>query len=594
MPAPRAPAAATSSWRPLAALLRPRAGRVALFAAVLAASAALPLAGPQLLRAFIDRAVGGQRSAVLLGIAGAYIAIAVAAQALTVAATYGAGRLAWGVANQLRADLAGHALGLDLAWHGAHPPGELIELVDGDVTAVGRFLSEFAPNMAGNGLTLVGVLVVVGLEDWRVGLAMLAYAALAVAVLARLRNAAVPENVRERASMARLLGDVEERLAGAEDLRALGGGRHAMRGHARHAARLYQAAVAASRRNGRMWVTSMAVFGTGGVLSLGLGAWLYRAGAITIGTVYLLFQYTDLLRRPLERIVDQLQQAQESVAGVTRVAELLAERPSVSTGGSAALPAGPLEVHVDRVGFAYEDGVPVLRGIDLHLAPGTVLGVVGRTGSGKTTLARLLLHLVEPTSGTVRLGGVALPEADPAGLRARVGLVPQDVHLFEASLRDNLTMFGAHPASDERLVEVLDGLGLGAWLAALPGGLDGRLGPGGAGASAGEAQLVAFARVFLRDPGLVVLDEAAARVDPVSQARIEVAVDRLLAGRTAVLIAHRLGTVARADEILVMDGGAVAEHGPRAALAADPGSRFARLVAAGAAGTSGRVEGVPV
>src|SRR6266508_1486469 len=289
MPAP------SSNWRPLAALLRPMLGRVALFAAVLAAGSALPLAGPQLLRAFIDRAVAGRSPTVLAGIAGAYIAVALAVQALAVAATYGAARLAWAAANELRGELAAHALGQDLSFHGAHPPGELIERVDGDVTALSEFLSSFAPNVVGNGLTLVGVLVVVTVEDWRVGLALLAFAAVAA----------------------------------------------------------------------------------GGVLSLGLGAWLYRAGAITLGTVYLLFGYTELLRRPLERIVDELQQAQESVAGVARVGKLLAERPSVAGGGHARLPDGPLAVELDHVDFAYDDGAPVLDGVSLRLAPGTVLGVVG-------------------------------------------------------------------------------------------------------------------------------------------------------------------------------------------------------------------------
>src|SRR6266508_4293757 len=410
MPAP------SSNWRPLAALLRPMLGRVALFAAVLAAGSALPLAGPQLLRAFIDRAVAGRSPTVLAGIAGAYIAVALAGQALAVAATYGAARLAWAAANELRAELAAHALGQDLSFHGAHPPGELIERVDGDVTALSEFLSSFAPNVVGNGLTLVGVLVVVTVEDWRVGLALLAFAAVAAVVVVRLRNAAVPQAVEERAATAGLLGGIEERLAGAE-----------------------------------------------------------------------------VLRRPLERIVDELQQAQESVAGVARVGKLLAERPSVAGGGHARLPDGPLAVELDHVDFAYDDGAPVLDGVSLRLAPGTVLGVVGRTGSGKTTLGRVLLRLLDPDRGTVRLGGVDLRDADPAGLRARVGLVPQDVHLFQASLRDNLTLFGAQPAGDERLAEVLDGLGLGGWWRALPDGLDTLLGPGGAGTSAGEAQLVAFA-----------------------------------------------------------------------------------------------------
>jgi ATP-binding cassette, subfamily B, bacterial len=407
MPAP------SSNWRPLAALLRPMRGRVALFAVVLAAGSALPLAGPQLLRAFIDRAVAGRPPAVLAGIAGAYIAVALAGQALAVAAAYGAARLAWAAANELRAELAAHALGQDLSFHGAHPPGELIERVDGDVTSVSEFLSSFAPNVVGNGLTLVGVLVVVTVEDWRAGLALLGFAAAATTVVVRLRNAAVPQAVEERAATAGLLGGIEERLAGAEDLRALGGGGHALRRHAVAAAGLYRAADRAAQASARMWVTSMGVFTAGGVLSLGVGAWLYRAGAITLGTVYLLFGYTELLRRPLERIVDQLQQAQESVAGVARVGRLLAERPAVLGGGETALPGGPLAVELDRVGFAYEDGPPVLDGVTLRLAPGTVLGVVGRTGSGKTTLGRLLLRLLDPDRGTVLLGGVDLRDADP-------------------------------------------------------------------------------------------------------------------------------------------------------------------------------------
>lgn len=236
-------------------------------------------------------------------------------------------------------------------------------------------------------------------------------------------------------------------------------------------------------------------------------------------------------------------------------------------------------MELDGVGFAYRDGVPVLEGVTLHLPAGRVLGVVGRSGSGKTTLTRLLLRLADPTEGVVRVGGTDLREVRLAALRAQVGLVTQDVQLFNASVRDNLTLFGAVDADDARLIEVLDSLGLGGWRRALPDALDTPLGPGGAGLSAGEAQLLAFARVFLRDPGLVILDEAASRVDPTTEARIERALDTLLAGRTAIIIAHRLATVGRADEILVLEQGRIAEHGARPALAADPRSRFARLLA---------------
>jgi ATP-binding cassette, subfamily B, bacterial len=567
------------SWRLLGALLRGRRGRFALLGMLLAVSSALPLAGPQLLRAFIDQAVAGRPIAALALIAGAFVAVALLRQGLAVAAAYAATQLAWTVTNDLRGLLLRHALELDLSFHGVHPPGELIERTDGDVTALSTFVSSFVMRVVGSALTLTGVLVVVLLEDWRVGLGLAAFAAAAAVTITRLRNSAVPQATERRAAAARLFGELEERLAGAEDLRANGGGAHAMRRFHQATAELYRSAWRAARGTRRIYVITMAVFVAGGVLSLAAGATLYRAGVISLGTVYLLFRYTSMLREPLEQTSNELQNVQAAVAGFARVGQLLAERPSVTDTGERALPAGALPVELDGVGFAYRDGVPVLDGVTLRLPAGRVLGVVGRSGSGKTTLTRLLVRLADPTEGVVRVGGTDLREVGLAALRARVGLVTQDVQVFAASVRDNLTLFGAADADDARLIEVLDSLGLGSWRRALRDGLDTTLGPGGAGLSAGEAQLLAFARVFLRDPGLVILDEPTSRVDPETEARIERALDTLLVGRTAIIIAHRLATLARADEILVVEQGRVAEHGARLALAADPRSRFARLLA---------------
>jgi ATP-binding cassette subfamily B protein len=222
--------AARPSWRLLGALLRGRRGRLALLGALLAVGSALPLAGPQLLRAFIDQAVAGRPIAALALIAGGYVAVALSRQALAVTAAYGATQLAWTVTNDLRGRLLRHTLELDLSFHGTHPPGELIERTDGDVTALSTFVSSFVMRIVGSALTLAGVLVVVVvLEDWRVGLGLAAFAAAAAVTIARLRDSAVPQATERRAAAARLFGELEERLAGAEDLRANGGGAHAIR-----------------------------------------------------------------------------------------------------------------------------------------------------------------------------------------------------------------------------------------------------------------------------------------------------------------------------------------------------------------------------
>jgi ABC-type multidrug transport system fused ATPase/permease subunit len=211
-----------------------------------------------------------------------------------------------------------------------------------------------------------------------------------------------------------------------------------------------------------------------------------------------------------------------------------------------------------------------------------VLGVVGRTGSGKTTLTRLLPRFYDPLAGVVRLGGVDLRAVRLAAVRSRIGVVSQEVHLFHASVRDNLTLFD-DTVPDERLHDVLATLGLAGWLRELPHGLDTLLGAGGAGLSAGQAQVLTCARVLLRDPDIVILDEASSRLDPATERLVHRALGRLLAGRTGIIVAHRLATVAYADDILVLEDGQVREHGPRIDLAADPTSHFARLlrVAAG-------------
>ncbi|HNR00431.1 MAG TPA: ABC transporter ATP-binding protein, partial [Trueperaceae bacterium] len=279
------------------------------------------------------------------------------------------------------------------------------------------------------------------------------------------------------------------------------------------------------------------------------------------------------------QITQQLQELQKAGAGVQRIGELMGMRSALPRDGTTRLPKGPLSVEFDDVSFHYPDVGPdqlTLDGVSFRLAPGTRVGLLGRTGSGKTTLTRLLFRLYDPTGGSVLLSGTDAKDADLDGLRARVGLVSQEVQLFRGTLRHNLSFFD-DSVSDERILAVLSELGMTDWLERQDDGLDTLIDSGGRNLSAGEAQLIAFARVFLADPGLIVLDEPSSRLDPATERRLEAAMERLLAGRTAIVIAHRLETVERVDEILVMDRGRLVEHGRRDRLAQDPDSRYARL-----------------
>jgi ABC-type multidrug transport system fused ATPase/permease subunit len=234
----------------------------------------------------------------------------------------------------------------------------------------------------------------------------------------------------------------------------------------------------------------------------------------------------------------------------------------------------------EDVSFSYNSEDTILTNLTFQVKPGKILGLLGRTGSGKTTITRLVFRLYEPSQGQISIEGKDLRNCDLQALRQRVGMVTQEVQLFRASVRDNLTFFDSS-IPDETIMTVLGDLELAEWLRGLPAGLDTELQAGGHSLSAGEAQLLAFARIFLRNPGLVILDEASSRLDQVTERRIELAIDKLLRDRTAIVIAHRLGTVERADDIMILEDGKIIEFGGRASLGADPGSTFYHLLQTG-------------
>jgi ABC-type multidrug transport system fused ATPase/permease subunit len=563
----------------LATYLRPEWPRAVLLGLLLVAAIGLQLANPQIVRTFIDQAQAGEPFERLVRIALLFLGVVLLTPAATVAETFVAEDLGWRTTNALRADLTRRVLELDGSFHAEHGAGELIERIDGDVSAIADFFARFVVQVLGGAVFLLGVLVLLWREDARVGALLTLVALAALAFMMRGGGFVGVRSRAAREAAADLTGYVEERLGGLPDLKASGADAYAMRRlHERLAARYHRvrsSVMAASIFNGVVGL--ILVLGTGA--ALGLSAALHGAGAITLGTVYVVFRYTGMLRLPLDRLSRQMNSFQQATGGIVRVRELLATEAQVADGPGATLPDGALSVELDGVSFAYADE-PVLRGVSVRVEPGEVLGLLGRTGSGKTTIARLLFRLHDPTAGAVRLGGTDLRAARLDELRGRVGLVTQDVQLFQGTLRDNVTLFD-RSVPDARLAEVFAELGLEDWLRALPAGLDTPLGAGGRGLSAGEAQLVALARVFLKDPGLVVLDEASSRLDPATERLLERAVTRLLDGRTGVVIAHRLATVERADAVLILEDGRVAEHGRRADLAGDPDSRFARLLRAG-------------
>jgi ATP-binding cassette subfamily B protein len=329
-----------------------------------------------------------------------------------------------------------------------------------------------------------------------------------------------------------------------------------------------------------MWISVVIIFALGNIVAFGIGGYLWLKGIVTIGTVYLIFYYTELLNRPIEQIRFQLQDLQVAGASIARVKELFAMNSKLKDGSDILQCNGPISMCINNLYFEYEKDVPVLNDISLELQPGKVLGLLGRTGSGKTTLARLVVRLFDPESGEIYIDNKLLSSIQIKYLREHIAYVTQDVQLFNATIRQNLTLFNEH-ISDEAIINAIGEIGLRDWIASLPEGLDTKLDSSGGGLSAGEAQLLAFVRVFLRNPSLIILDEASSKLDPITEQLVEKAIDKLLENRTCIIIAHRISTVKRADTILILEDGKIAEQGERTALAEDKTSRFSQLLAKG-------------
>lgn len=493
-----------------------------------------------------------------------------------------AGRTVWATMvdraeGRLRGDLLTAALRQPLARLSEQAVGEIIDRVDDDARAVGGLARNQAWDAMRTVTYAVPMWIVAGLTWWPAWIIFPVVAPLVVMIVRPLLRELKDRKVEEEMAWTDHAAILEEAVAARDDLRTSLGQAYVLR----RAAEL--SGVIQRRFGAAVAVESRITIRAGGVLqalSAGVllaGVALVVDGRLGVADVVTLVLVTAVLVGEITGLARQLPDLQAGMGAVIRLRQFLAAE-SEPVGG-APIPDGPLDVVFDQLHFAYAEGTFALADIRLRIEAGTTCGIVGQTGSGKSTLASLVSRAVEPERGSLYLGGTDVCDLDLHGLRSAVGVVTQRTEILAGTLADNIALFADLPRA--RVQAAIEELGLVDWVESLPQGLDTRLGPDSTTLSAGEEQLVAFARLLVRDVGVVILDEATARMDRLTETRMIRAADRLLSRRTGIVIAHRLSTVARADRIVVLDHGRIVDEGTPSELELRPGPLRRLLDASG-------------
>ncbi|MFL5931947.1 MAG: ABC transporter ATP-binding protein [Gaiellaceae bacterium] len=566
------------SWRrtvrrvsTLARLTAPYKSRTALALGSLLAATAVGLAPPYLAKLALDEGIASQNFSTLAWIVALFGVAGVLSLLTSSAQTYFTGWTGERILADLRNRLFKHLQRLSLGFYERNRAGVIISRLTNDVEALDQLVTDGVTTLVQSTLILIGSSVILFFLDWKLALATLAVVPFMLAATAAFRifSSRAYRAVRERLGL--VTATLAEDIAGMRVVQAYTRER-ANEQRFREVNANYRAA------NQRTVVTNGLYFPFVDFLStaatavvLGYGGYLYFAGSITEGTLLAFLLYLSNFFDPVQQLSQLYNTFLAAVAALDKIMDVMDEEPEVVDRPDAReLP--PIEGHVafERVRFGYGEGREVLHGLDLDVPAGTTVALVGHTGAGKSTIAKLLARFYEPRSGRITIDGHDLRDVTQESLRRQLGIVPQEGFLFAGTVHDNIA-FGRPDATRDDVVAAAQTVGAHAFIGALPDGYDTDLGERGTRLSLGQRQLVAFARALLADPSILILDEATSSVDIGTERQIELALRRLLKARTAFIIAHRLSTIRDADLIVVLEHGRVVEQGTHAELMARRG-----------------------
>jgi ABC-type multidrug transport system fused ATPase/permease subunit len=547
----------------------------ALMILVATGNAAAQTGGWLLVRDAIDNGIRARDEHHLTVVVAIYLGVAAAGWLLQATLIRGLAGIGQGIVLGLRRDLFDHLTGLSLRYFSQQKAGWIIARLTSDVDAVSDVLSQGMPTLVSNLVLLPAAVAALLIADWRLGLVVFAIVPPALALTVWFQRTSHVALVEQRNRIGAVTAQIAESVAGMAIVQAFNRERRfqaqfdelndANREQATYVQKIFS-----------VFFPSIEFLGVLSTLSvLYAGERLLAHHTITIGTLITALYLLQLVFQPLQELSDVYGQLQSGAAAMVKIATILDEEPEVrDRPGARPLPRVVGELDVDDVVFAYGTE-PVLRGVSFRVPEGGCLALVGESGGGKSTLARLVGRFYDPDRGSVRVDGRDLRGVQLRSYRRQLGVVLQDPFLFSGTIASNIR-FAKPDASDEEVAEAAAAVGVDRVAARLSGGLDHAVREGGAGLSAGERQLISIARALLADPRILVLDEATSNIDRPTEVLIERALDRLLRGRSSIIIAHRLSTVRRADEILVVEHGRVVQRGGERELLSQEGP-FRRL-----------------
>jgi len=565
------------NMRRLLPYFRPYRWRVLATIALMLVVTGAALATPALAQVAIDDGITAGSVRALLVIVAVFVVIGVAGWIAGYWQAYLSSWVGNRVLLDLRRQVFRHLMRLELGHHERTPTGRSVSRLTADIEAVNQLVVEGATSLVINGLTLIGVVIILLAYDWKLAVAaFLIFPLLAVGTWwFRVRATRAYRLTRERVAV--VLSVLQENLSGIRVVQAHGREEEARR-------RFREANLEYRRANMSTITVSGAYFpGVELLAALGTALILWYGGNrvldadLSVGVMVAFIGYLASFFDPIQQLSQLYNTFQAAMAALEKIFGVLETDPRIADAPDAVdLPDVAGRIDLDGVSFGYGREY-VIRDVDLHVEPGTTVALVGATGAGKSTLAKLIARLYDPDEGAVRIDGIDLREVREESLRAAMGIVPQEGHLFSGTIAENVRF--AHPlATDDEVRRALDAVGALAFVDDLPDGINTDVQERGARLSAGQRQLICFARALVPDPRLVVLDEATSSIDIATEKRIEDALDRLLEGRTAVIIAHRLSTIRRADVIVVVEDGRIAEMGSHDDLMR-AGGRYAALYA---------------